>query len=115
MKNTMTDLVVELEKLSDSNVKEKLIGYAKKGSFHDYRSDALCGKQYFIQCAQWAMPLLIESDAKLVAQMKADIANGEYDEELTDEDRLYLKKQIDEDNSISEKDKAFFKGAMGIS
>jgi len=113
-KNTMTDLVIELEKMSDTEIKKRLIGLAKKGKFHDYRSDEVCGKMYFTQYYRWAVQFLENEDIMLLDRMRLDIVNGVYDEELTDEDRIFLKNKMESDNSLSDTDRNFFYAAMGI-
>lgn len=112
-KNTMVELVKELEKLSDTNIKDKMIKLAKKGAFHDYRSKSTCGKMYFIECANWCyrnnMP---ESDKKLIKTMEDDIKNGEYDEVYTEEDSKIVLAEMEKDATMSEKDKVFFRKQM---
>lgn len=116
-KNTMVELVVELEKLSDSEVKNKMIEKAKSGSFHDFRSKTACGKMYFVQCAQWCYRnLKLASDIELIKKLEQEIKDGEYDEECTREDKILLAKELnDPKNSMSQKDKDFFAFGMGIS
>lgn len=119
-KNTMTDLVVELEKLSPTPLRERLIEEAKKGSFHDFRSPAVCGKMYFVECAKWFYENIHKAvavthfDVNAMRVIEGDIKNGVYDEDLTDEDREFLKKKTNEDPNISEENKKFFFAAMGI-
>jgi len=116
-KNTMVELVQELDKLSESEAKNKMVEMAKKGEFHDFRSKAACGKMYFIQCAQWCYRnLVLPSDIEIIKRLEQEIKDGEYDEECTREDKIILAKELnDPKNSMSQKDKDFFAHGMGIS
>tara|TARA_R110000803_G_scaffold162194_1_gene225820 strand:+ start:25350 stop:25721 length:372 start_codon:yes stop_codon:yes gene_type:complete len=113
-KNTMVELVTELEKLSPSFLKDKLIEKAKDGSFHDYRSKSACGKMYFIKCAQWFNSEISKvshepaKDLELMIKMDSDIKNGDYDEVYTEEDSRIVIAEAKADPNMSEKDKDFF-------
>lgn len=113
-KSTMKELVTELQKMSHTPTREMLIKLAEKGEFHDYRSSQICGKMYFTEVFQGAMPLLNAEDQNILKFLRAEIVDGEYDEECTSDDLEFMKNEIDSDPNISERDKAFFKGAMGI-
>lgn len=116
----MTDLVVELEKLSDTPLRERLIKEAKAGTFHDYRSKAVCGKMFFVECAQWFARNIhkvnpdYHDDIHKMTVMEADIKNGVYDEPCTEEDKAIMKKEIENDPTMSQKDKDFFYKAMKL-
>lgn len=113
MKNTMVELVDELQKLSDTNIKDKLIDLAKTGAFHDYRSKATCGKMYFLECAQWCykneMP---KQDIDIIKKLEHEIKEGIYDEPYTKKDSEIVLEECRNDPNINEKDKAFFMKAM---
>ena len=113
-KSTMKELVEELRKMSQSPTREMLIRLAEKGEFHDYRSSQICGKMYFTEVFQDAMPLLNTEDQNFLKLLRSEVVDGEYDEECTEEDKQFMKNEIDSDPNISERDKAFFKGSMGI-
>ncbi len=113
-KNTMTDLVEELRKMSDTPVRDKLIQRAERGEFHDFRSPHVCGKMYFVSTVKSLMPFFNREDTIIIEKLRQQIISGEYDEDLTDEDRVVLKKQIESDKSLNDQDKEFFKEAMGI-
>lgn len=119
-KNTMTDMVTELEKLSPSHLRDQLIVKAKAGDFHDYRSSATCGKMYFLECAIWfkkniwkyAPDYSIEGDVDKMSKMEVDIKNGDYDEVYTEFDGVFIRNQAEKDSTLSEEDKAFVKVAF---
>lgn len=110
----MVELVKELEKLSDTPLRDRLVLEALLGSFHDYRSKSVCGKAYFLKCSMWFkdnIGKLLEDtseDISKIEQMERDIKNGEYDEKYTKEDSLIVIEDIKKDPTISEKDKLFF-------
>lgn len=109
-KNTMTDLVLELEKLTSSEIKYKMIAHAKEGSFHDFRSKAVCGKMYFVQCAQQCKKVMKDkNDLELIERLEKEIKNGVYDETCTEEDKKYVFEEMENDKNMSEKDKQLFK------
>ena len=115
MKNTMIELVTELEKLPKTPYIETLISKAKEGQFHDYRSKALCGKMYAVQCidhVQMHDSQLTPKDSEALQIIRQDIIEGEYDEPFTKEDQEIVFKEIDEDPSVSERDRDFFKSMM---
>ena len=116
MKNTMIEMVVELEKLTQTEHVLKVISKAKEGYFHDYRSPATCGKMYAVQVLDWLKHTdgLSFEDGLKIRNIRKDIVEGEYDETLTDEDRVILKEQTLKDTSISEENRKFFFAAMGI-
>jgi hypothetical protein len=116
MKNTMIEMVTELEKIPSNPYVNELIKKAKEGQFHDYRSKAVCGKHYFLQCFEHVRKhaiLPVESMYALV-KIREDIIDGVYDETLTDEDRAILKEECLNDKTMSEEDRKFFFAAMGI-
>lgn len=110
--NTMVELVQELEKLSPSEGKNKMVQLAKDGMFHDYRSKAVCGKMYFVECAQWCKRNMVESDCKIIDKLEKQIKNGDYDEPYTKEDADIVLAEVENDPTISEKDREFFKKQM---
>jgi len=115
-KNTMIELVEELEKLSDSKAKDQMIEHAKKGSFHDFRSKSDCGKMYFLKCAKWCKGQMIESDCKIIDRLEVEIKNGDYDEPCTVEDRKLIAQELNgPECNLNPKDKEFFAKGMGIS
>jgi hypothetical protein len=103
-KNTMVELVVELEQLSESTLRERLIQSAKAGDFHDFKSKAVCGKMYFLTCAKWfkeniwkvSSVEVADSDIKKIIKMETDIKNGEYDEKPDKWDRKETEKILGE-------------------
>lgn len=114
-KNTMTDLVKELEQIKRTNYIEILIQKSKDGEFHDYRSPAVCGKMYAVQCFTHVIghdSQLSGADVAKLEMLRKAITDGEYDEPFTKQDQEIVHKEIDEDPSMSEKDKAFCKAAM---
>lgn len=113
-KSTMVELVTELEKMSETPSRNQLINLAKAGQFHDYRSGQICGKMYFVEMCHGALPLLNGADRTLLLKMSTDLKDGEYDETYTSEDAAFLKNEIENDESMTEENKSFFKAAMGI-
>ena len=113
-KNTMIDLIPELEKLTKCEGSRLLIEDAKNGDFHDFRNKKFtCGKvalaglmKEWIEC--------YPADKDQAQSIYDDVVGGVYDEQMTDDDKEYLKKELENDVSLSEKDKIFFKHAMGI-
>jgi len=117
MKNTMIELVTELEKLSGTPYIGKLIDLAKSGQFHDFRSKAVCGKHYFLDCAEHVFKNdkhLPSGDVLALRKIRQDIIEGEYDETLTDEDRVIIKNDCLNDPNMNEENRKFFFAAMGI-
>jgi hypothetical protein len=115
MKNTMTDMVKELDKLSGTAYVETLKKKAADGEFHDYRSKAVCGKHYAVECIDHALKYdnhLPPGDLKALAQIRNDIIAGEYDEPFTKEDEAFCHAEADNDPDMSEKDRVFFKSMM---
>lgn len=106
-KSTMVELVTELEKLSPSDGKDKMIKLAKEGGFHDFRSKSVCGKMYFLECGKWCKSHMIEADCKIIDRLEKDIKEGEYDEIMTEADRQFVLNDIKNDTSLSEKDRVF--------
>jgi hypothetical protein len=116
-KNTMIELVTELEKLSGTPYIGKLIELAKAGQFHDYRSKSVCGKHYFLECADHVFKHdkhLPSGDVLNLKKIRQDIIEGEYDETLTDEDRAIIKEECLNDKNMSEENRRFFFAGMGI-
>lgn len=95
-KSTMVELVIELEKLSPSEAKDKMILEAKSGSFHDYKSMALCGKMHFVKCAQWCRRRMNDQDIEIIDRLDKEIQDGVYDEVADKEDRESMARDIDE-------------------
>lgn len=81
-KNTMTDLVNELEKVEPrTELIERIIAEARAGEFHDYKNQKyVCGKVA-------AVSLLRAAGQEKLALA---IMNGEYDEEPDQDDLKYL-------------------------
>ena len=90
-KNTMIELVSELESLNDSYLKTQFIEMAKKGAYHDFRSKADCGKMLFIEHVQIALSKdrtlsqITESDCGILDRLSKEVKNGDYDEICTKE------------------------------
>lgn len=115
-KNTMTDLVTELKKLSPVICVNDLISLAEKGEFHDYRSSQVCGKVFAVKCIDYSVSCgigLTDSDKESLEKIRLEIIEGEYDEPCTDEDKALMIKEAEEDPNMSERDKEFFITALG--
>ena len=81
-KSTMVELVTELEKLTNTHHKSKLIELAKSGMFHDFKSEAICGKMYAIDCLdhllrQSIVTKLTRDDVELVTKLRAEIIDDD--------------------------------------
>jgi len=117
-KNTMTDLVIELEKLEPTQLRTRLIKEAKEGGFHDYRSKSVCGKTFFLECAKWFKANIskvnssADGDIGKIVKIETDIKEGVYDEPYTEEDSKIVLKEMKEDKSLSEQDRRFGLAAM---
>lgn len=86
-KDTRIHLVAELEKLERTPAIEEMIQEAKAGEYHDFKNQKYaCGK--------------VAVSGKLRAAGLIDLAkrveNGEFDEEMDDEDRAEMVKTIEE-------------------
>jgi hypothetical protein len=114
-KNTMIEMVTELEKLTPAEHVKKVIDTAKAGQFHDWRSSAVCGKMYAVECLEWLLktPGLNSEDIVRINFLRSEIINGEYDEKMTEEDRAHVIAEAEADESMSDRDKAFFIAAFG--
>ena len=112
----MIELVAELEKLTPTDHVKKVIDTAKAGQFHDYRSRSVCGKMYAVECFDWLIktPGLVTEDWVKIKNMRQHIIDGEYDEDLTDDDKKFLLAETEADDTISATDKEFFINAMGL-
>ena len=103
----MVELVNELEKLNDGQLKDKMIDLAKRGQFHDFKSSHTCGKVYFVECSKFFQKKILEfdgnhdEDIKKMQTMEDDIKNGEYDEKPDAEDRAEMASWIDKDKSMN--------------
>lgn len=113
-KSTMVELVTELEKLSPSEGKDKMLELAKAGQFHDFKSELACGKMYFVECAEWCKRNMIEADAKIIARLADEIKNGEYDEVADEEDKAEMAGWIDNDKSMNGNQKNKLKEVLGL-
>ena len=117
-KNTMVELVTELEELSDTLLRDRLVKEALEGAFHDYRSKSACGKMYFIRCADWfyknigKVNKVAHDDITKMRIMEHDIKNGDYDETYTEADSKIVLAEAKADPNMDPKDKEFFLKAM---
>lgn len=76
-KNTMTDLVTELEELEQTPAIQTMIEEAKAGEYHDFKNKKyICGKVALVQ---------LLGDAGLDA-LRMRVMDGEFDEEADADD-----------------------------
>ncbi len=87
-KNTMTDLVKELETRNTPDGRyDELIAEAKAGDFHDYKNEKyVCGKVAFVTIVTEKFPELKD----LADQIK----NGDYDEVPDEEDKKMMRADL---------------------
>jgi hypothetical protein len=104
-KSTMKELVTELELrqgLSSAYPKpyEEIIAEAKAGEYHDYKNNKYtCGK----------MELVVKlKKFPALDDIREAVINGEYDEEMDEDDKLAMKAQMVQDMGIT-KAEALFK------
>jgi hypothetical protein len=84
-KDTRTDLVEELLKLPQSDMRDAIIAEAKAGEYHDYKNQKYaCGKVAVVG----HLRNLSDPKADALAQRVID---GEFDEEADAEDLAYLR------------------------
>ena len=115
-KNTMVDLVIELEKMSNTSLRTEFIQLAKRGDFHDFRSEVAGPKIYFCRCVAHAKTSkeLTKEDMEILERLEEEIKNGDYDENLTRGDRVEMAKDLNQDKTMSDRDKKFFANGMNI-
>lgn len=113
-KDTTIELVQELEKLKHQEIKARMIDLARRGEFHDFRSNAICGKHYFVECANWCLRnVKDQEDLDLMGRLIKEIINGDYDETCSELDAARIMKEVNKDPNMSERDKAFMSAAFG--
>lgn len=90
MKNTMTDLVKELELRNTPDGRyNDLIAEAKAGEFHDYKNKKYtCGKLAFISIVSDKFPEL--------SDIATEFKHGVYDEKMDEEDKEMMRKDLKE-------------------
>ncbi len=82
-KDTRTDLVVELEKVTPTPLILQMIEEAKAGEYHDFKN------QKYV-CGKIALAGLLKEAS--LEELRQQVLNGDYDEPADEEDKAELRK-----------------------
>lgn len=117
-KRTNIEMVSELRMLSNSVLRDKIIKEAEDCSFHDYKSNAVCGKMFFVEVANWFYNNIhkvtdsntASSDIEIMKKIEDDVKNGVYDEVADEIDRKNMRNDILSNTSNLREAQALIKG-----
>ncbi|TXI90019.1 MAG: hypothetical protein E6Q36_02275 [Chryseobacterium sp.] len=91
-KNTMVELVQELEALNKDGKYDEMIAEAKAGEYHDFKNTKyICGKVEVVN----KLSKFPELD-----HIRQAVINGEYDESPDEEDKAQLRKELENDPGL---------------
>src|SRR5687768_195935 len=96
-KNTMVELVEELEKLPSTPEIEEMIAEAKAGEYHDYKNKKYdCGKVEVVKKLRHAaaLPRTPSVARKPLLDLAERVIDGEFDELADEEDKAMMRTEL---------------------